>query len=294
MDLGRAAKINSAGFNPKLTMKYSSYLRLNRWFQVVLALAVAGPIWATAQTNKPAPAQTSAGSEALPPAREIIDRFIKEIGGEEVFAKVQSQKMVGSVSMPAQGIRGTLNVLSKRPNKMLITVTIPGLGEIVQGYDGTTAWSINPATGPMLLEGKMLEQLREQAHFDAILHRDEDYKSMKTTAAREFEGKQTYEITLVRKSGQEVKEYYDRKTGLLHAMVMEQETPFGAVAVANIMEDYKKFGDFRFGTKITQKMGPIEQVMQIDSIEVNTVPDAAFNPPAEIKALARQSGQKKD
>lgn len=244
-------------------------------------------IGAQAQADKPA-ASKSDSSDKLPPAREVIDRFIEVMGGKEAFRKVESQQAKGKFEMAAQGIKGDLEVFAKRPNKLLVKINIPGIGDVTTGFDGKVGWALNAATGPILMDGKQLEQMRDQADFDSVLHEEEDFKSMETVAKAEFEGKECYKLKLVKKSGQEMTEFYDVKNGLLAGSIVTQESPLGAVEVTNALGDYKKFGDIQFATKVVQKMGPLEQVMTIDSFELNKVDDSVFALPDQIKALANE------
>ena len=189
--------------------------------------------------------------------------------------------------MPGQGIVGDMEVFAKRPDKTLMKVNIPGIGEVVQGYDGKIGWSVNPVTGPMLLEGKMLEEFREQASFDVDLHDESEFKSMETVEKTVFDGKPCYKLKLVRVSGKEVTEYFEVETGLLAGSTQTQETALGPVVVTGSVSDYKKFGDTLFATKLTQKLGPLTQLMTLESMEFNTVPDSVFELPETIKTLAK-------
>jgi hypothetical protein len=140
----------------------------------------------------------------------------------------------------------------------------------------------------MVLEGKALEQSREQARFDAVLHDASEYKSMQTVERTTFEGKECYKLKLVRRSGQEVTEYYQVDTGLLAGSAETQETPLGPIAATAIASDYRKFGDVLFATRLVQKMGPLSQVMTFEKMEFNTVEDAKFDLPEAIKALVKK------
>ena len=235
-----------------------------------------------------APAVKTGSAEKLPPAKEVIEKFVQAIGGREAFAKVQSQQAKGKFEMTAQGIKGDLQVFAKRPDRLFVKINIAAIGDIATGYDGKTGWSVNAATGPAVMEGKELEQMREQAHFDHMLHAEKDFKSMETIGVTQFEGQDCYQLKLVRKSNSEVTEYYDRKTGLLVGYIGTQESQLGPLVVTNILGGYKKFGDVLFATKVTQKMGPIEQTMTLDSFELNKVEDGIFELPAQIKTLIKK------
>ncbi len=228
------------------------------------------------------------GDTPLPKAEVVLEQFIKALGGNGVFEKIQSQHTHGNVDMAGQGISGKLEVFAKRPDKLLIKITMPGIGDLYQGFDGNVGWSLNPVTGPMILEGKMLDQVREQARFDAILHDLSEYKKVETVGRTPFEGQDAYQLKLVRKSGQETTEFYDIKTGLLIGSNEVQETPLGAVNVSASIGEYKKFGDALFATKLAQKMGPLTQVMTFTSMDFKELDDSVFDLPNQIKALLKK------
>ena len=62
----------------------------------------------------------------------------------------------------------------------------------------------------------------------------------------------------------------------------------GSMLVTSTASDYKKFGDLLMATKTIQKVAGIQQVMTIDSVEYNKVPDSEFELPTAIKALVNQ------
>src|SRR5690349_17380240 len=100
--------------------------------QILAALVFILPYAALAETS----ATKAASTNALPHAQEILSKFVKEIGGTAAFAKVDSQHMTGKCEMAAQGITGKLEVFAKRPDKLVIKISIPGVGDILQGFDG--------------------------------------------------------------------------------------------------------------------------------------------------------------
>jgi zinc protease len=241
-----------------------------------------------AQTEKPAVVAKPGATAPLPAAKDVIARFIKLMGGKEAFSKIKSQHGKGKFSMPAQGLEGDLEVFALRPNKLLTEMTISGIGKVQQGFDGTVGWSLSVATGPMLQQGKQLQQAAEQAQFDSVLHNATDYKSMENLGEAEFQGRTVYKLKLIKNSDVEVTEYYDKESGMLIGSTSPQETPLGPMMVINLAGDYKRFGDVYFPTKVVQKVGPIEQIMTITSYEFNTVDPKVFELPAEIKTLIKK------
>src|SRR5574339_831898 len=130
---------------------------------LLLMLASAAPLAAQVpQTTPQAKPQTRppAVQEALPSARQIVDRHVAAIGGRAAIMAHTSSHATGTISIPSAGLSGPLEVFAARPDKSLLKMSLGGLGDLQEGFDGTIGWSISAMTGPTLLQGKQLEQKR--------------------------------------------------------------------------------------------------------------------------------------
>lgn len=260
----------------------------------ILAAAIAGP--AAAQSPAlPAPARppksiaevASPAPAALPSARSIIDRHIAAIGGRDAVLGHSSTHATGTLSIPSAGMTGAVEIFAAKPNRSALKVTISGVGEVLEGFNGTTGWNVSPMSGPMLLEGKQLAEKRFDADYFAELHDDSRYESMTTVEQTAFDGRQCYKLRLVKKGGGEDIEYYDVQTGLKAGSTTTRETPMGTVTGTTVETDYKKFGNVLQPTTIRQTMMGLQQVITLASIEYDKVPETAFEPPAQVKALIK-------
>jgi hypothetical protein len=223
----------------------------------------------------------------LPPARAIVDRYVGAVGGAEAFARHTSRHAKGRISMPAQGVEGEMEMLAARPDLMRVRMTIQGVGEIQSGYDGKVGWSVNPLTGPMLLEGKALQQTKADSDFDAVLHTDNAFTSLETVERTTFEGRPAYKVRAVRTTGDEDFEFFDAENGLMLGAIVTRESPMGSVKATHVTADYRTFGAIKIATRIVQRLMGTEQVITIDSVDFNTVDPAAFVPPPQIRALIK-------
>jgi hypothetical protein len=183
------------------------------------------------------------------------------------------------------GITGTVEVYSAKPDKSLMKVTLGGIGDVLEGYDGTTAWSLSPMTGPMLATGKELEQKKFDAAFYSELHEPGRYVSMKTVEKTMFEGRPCYKVSLVKSDSSEDLELYDVQTGLKAGATATRESPMGPMSVTQVQADYKKFGGVLVPTTLKQSAMGVQQIFTITAIEFDNVAPAVFDPPAAIKAL---------
>lgn len=229
-----------------------------------------------------------AKKEGLPTAQQVMQRYAKEIGGKDAFEKHSSQHLTGTIEIPAQKISGKMEVFASRPNKLVMKVSMPGLGDVTTGFNGEVGWMNTAITGPMLLEGKMKEEVATQADFDHTLHDPADYKVMETLGKEEFNGEECYELNLVHKSGFESTEFFSVKTGLQIGFIATQQTQFGPVKTTTLVSDYKKFEDLLMPAKTVQKVSGIETVMTIEKMDYDKVEASVFNVPPEVKTLLEQ------
>ncbi len=98
-------------------------------------------------------------------------------------------------------------------------------------------------TGPMVLEGRQLEEKRFDADFHGELRGADRYASMTTLERTDFEGRPCYKVRLVRKSGGEDTEFYDVETGLKAGSITTRETQMGTVTGTTVATNYRKFGN---------------------------------------------------
>jgi hypothetical protein len=233
-----------------------------------------------------APAAAQTASAPLPPAKEIIARFVAATNSPAVMAKHSSLRSKGRFEVPGAGVAGDLEIAQARPNKIVTRVALPGMGEVVRGYDGTTGWSLDPMSGPRLLGGRELDAVREDSDFGTPSRQGPNVASAETLERTEMNGEACYKVKVVWKSGREVLDCYSVATGLLIASVSTQESQMGSVEVTNLIGDYKDFGGQKIATRLRQQAMGQEQVMTIESVEYDAADSSMFEMPPAIKALA--------
>ncbi len=247
-----------------------------RRFLAALTLIAAAPVAVAAQAD-------------LPPASQLIDRYVEAVGGRDAIMSLPDSRTVGTFAMPSMGIQGSLEVFAARnPTRLLSVVDIPGLGVVRNGYTGEVGWSLDPNMGPRLLDGKELASMVEGASDAGSLRDASMFTTRETVEKTEMNGQPCYKVRLVWKSGRETFDCYSVDSGLLVATTANQETPMGNVEVVSMMDGYKRFGDVMTATKITQQMMGQEQVMTVDSVVYGPIDASKFVPPQEIQTLINQ------
>ncbi len=234
-----------------------------------------------------APAVVLGRQSDLPPARDIIQRHVAAIGGEAAYRALTSMRVRGRFEITGQNIAAEFEQLAARPDKLLMTADIAGIGHTEQGYDGTVAWTIDPQTGPRVLKDRERDEAIADAIFDGPLHRPENIRTLTTVGRETFDGHPALKVKVVLRSGVEQDEYFAVDSGLEIGWEGRRATPLGVVPTTAILRDYKPFGGLLQPTTLVQKALFVEQILRVTSVEYNVVPKDAFEPPPAIHALLR-------
>jgi len=255
---------------------------------LVATLAVAPPLEAQTAQAPPAPRRAPADTAAaLPSARSIVDKFIAATGGRTAILAHTSTRVTGTMSIAGSGMSGAIEVLNAKPNLSLVKVTIPGIGEILDGFDGTIGWMLSPVMGPMVYQGKELADRKFDADYYGDLHDASRYSSMRTVEKTTFEGRPCYKVSLTRIGGGEDIEFYDVATSLKAGSIMSRATPMGEVSSTTVLSEYRKFGDLLLPAVMSQSSMGTRQDIIVTTVEYDKVTRSAFEAPPQIRALIK-------
>ena len=75
----------------------------------------------------------------MPTVDQVLENYVKAIGGKDAFMKVTSRVEKGTLEIAAMGVNAPIEMYSKAPSKSYFFLEIPSYGVITEGFDGTTA-----------------------------------------------------------------------------------------------------------------------------------------------------------
>jgi hypothetical protein len=240
---------------------------------VLAALAI------TAAFSVPAAAQD------LPPANQVVERYVQAVGGRAAFERHAHRTTEAEMSMPAMGLSMTVVVKQARPNRMVSTTEIPGMGTMASGYDGSVAWSMDPMSGVRLITGEELHQTLRQADFEANLDLARLFPEMETVERTTRGDRECWNVRMTDEHGVVVLNCFDVDTGLLLAGVAQQTSPMGTVEVEMVFSEYREFDGIRMPTVTTMSMMGQQMVMTVRSVSHDPIPDSEFELPDQARAL---------
>ena len=226
----------------------------------------------------------SAQAATLPAAASIVSKYAAAVGAPAYLgAKAIITK--GAMSMPSAGINAQFQLTQLTPNQMQMVTTIPGMGEVQVGFDGTNGWAMDPMQGPRVLAGAELDQMKDEADRRSNVRSAELFSAMETVKDTTMNGERCFLVKLNWKSGRQSYDCYSAGTGMLVASKSVQKTAMGEIPVVTLFSDFKKFGGVTVPTKTVQELMGQQQILTITSVDFGDGAGVVIAPPAAVQAL---------
>lgn len=213
-------------------------------------------------------------------AQAVFDSYVEAIGGREVIENVETLKIVGTMNIPSMNMSANVLMIQKAPNLFYSEQNIPGMGKMVQAYDGKVGWANDSMQGFRPLVGEELELLLEEnsVHSDLLLA--ERYASAEVIENPTAEGLIVVKAT--RKINGNVDTLnFDSKTRFLTSLeAVEDMGPQGSIPVKVLLLDYQEFDGIKSPRKLVMENPAMTIEMNFEDFEVNgEVAEGQFSSP---------------
>ncbi|HKQ79635.1 MAG TPA: C45 family autoproteolytic acyltransferase/hydrolase [Blastocatellia bacterium] len=239
------------------------------------------------QTPPDKPAEPNVG-EAPPTLEQILDKYVRALGGKAALQAPTSRVMKGTLEAPDIGAKGAIEIYAKAPNKQLTEVALAMVGNPRAGFNGNTAWQEEYG------EVKELTVYpRRDADFYLPLKLRELFPRIELKGKEKLGAREVYRLEAPR-GGNPRRWYFDTESGLL--LRVETRNPEGHLLSREDYEDYRAVDGIQFPFTTRQlDQDQIETVIKYSEIKHNvSVDDAKFDMPAAksvSEALGTQTKQ---
>ena len=222
-----------------------------------------------------------------PTADQLFAHQIAISGGEAHIRALKNRVMVGMMERKAEGVTMRMVTVQAAPDRMLQAASLPGLGEFVEAYDGTTAWSMNPVTGPAVKQGPELAEVQRLADLYAPLHYAEHYPTRTLVGPVEHAGEPCWQVDATTDDGQPRTFYFAQDDGYLKGMAFDFVTEMGVLPAVTSFLAYERFDGHPIATRTLAMVDTMEVILTTSEVKHN-VPTAElpdFTPPPAVQAL---------
>lgn len=228
-----------------------------------------------------------------PSVDDLVAKNVAARGGADKIKSLQSMKITGTATAP-NGMQLPLTIYVKRPGLIRTEMNLQGMS-MVQAFDGTNGWAINPMTGStdpkQSSEAESAAVRRNAATFlDGPLM---DYKArgnkVEYLGKEDVKGSPAYKLK-VTIGGQDMTVYLDTKTYLEVRNTAKVNAMGQDMVVDTYPADYKPEGGVLFSHSTSSEMnGTPMMKMTLDKVEVNApMEDSMFKMPAKPAADKKQ------
>ena len=213
-----------------------------------------------------------------PTAQALFDKHYAAVGGRPAMLAASPRTETGAADLSFAGITATYKQITA-PTGTLLELEIPGFGSVLQGSDGTVAWSDNPQAGASKLSGP--EACEANAASKPTFWAPGTYKAATVTGEMTFEGKAAWRVQYTSACGVERALVFDKATGFRIGEI--RTGPEGETR--SIFDEYKPFGKVMLPTRITRGTPNGDIVITVAKVSFDPVPAETLALPASVKAL---------
>lgn len=216
---------------------------------------------------------------------EIINKHVDAIGGMDKLNSLKTVKLSGTSGFGSMEFPFTMTY--KLPSAMLMESTIQGM-TMKQGYDGETAWMVNPFMGssdPQKMNEEQTKGMKEEADFQGSLvnYKDKGNK-IELEGKEDMEGSDTYKLKVTNRDGDVSYYYLDASTYLILKTSTKRKIKEKEINADTYFSDYKSEGGILLAHAMEVKadMGEMghSQKITIEKFEFNIpVDDSIFKMP---------------
>jgi len=227
----------------------------------------------------------SAAHASAQTADEIVEKFIKTVGGMEKIQAVKSLRRVGKYT-GGGGFEAQLVEENRRPNLVRQEFIIQGMTGVT-AYDGKTGWKIEPWNGKKDAEALSEEEMKgiiEDSDLDGpLVNYKQKGVKVEYVGTDEVEGTDAYKLKVTLANG-DVRFYYMDTDYYVPIKIDTKRMIRGAEReYETVLGDYKEVGGWYlpFSIESGVKGSPFRSKVTYEKIDANVaLDDSRFARPA--------------
>ena len=222
------------------------------------------------------PIQQAAGQ---PPANEILDRYVKALGGPERVAALASFTAKGSYTgYPDESDKIALEMYARAPGQRTL-VAHSRSGDTTWTFDGRSAWIAAPATEkpvPVLaLTGQDLDGVKLESEVSFPARIKQALTNWRTGFPTLINDREINLVQGTTTNGGTATLCFDKETGLLVRLVRFSNSPVGRVVTRVDYSDYREVSGVKMPFKWTVTWLDGRSTYELTSVEPNVAIDAS-------------------
>jgi len=224
--------------------------------------------------------------------QKIIEQYVKTAGGGRVLSQIQTLALEGTFTTE-DGRSGTYTFDTRLPNRYY-TELLVGDKNLIEAYNGKSAWRRNAAGEIGTLVGPEGMQLEAAAHFynSRLINPKKNKIGVAFEGHAHVRGKDALQLELTTATGVKREVFFDPET---HLIVKEAAT-VGGIEEEIFYDDYRTIDSVKLPYKIELRRGSDQYDISITRAVINgTIGERVFDFPKksqvqlpDLKALFKE------
>ena len=245
-------------------------------FSFIISLAVA----ASAQKTDTTKLETAA--QKLPSVKEVLEKYVKSVGGRDSIQKIKSRFVTGTVEIAPMNLSGPFESYSAPEGKSYSKIELSGVGNLLEGTDGKTAWVANPFQGNREKTGDELLQSKLTNDFYRDLRLEKLFPKMALKGIEKVNEKDAYVVTATAEGVPSETWYFDTKSGLMVRSDITAIAPEGNQPITFFYEDHRAVDGLMIPFRIRSQTPSFVITMQVSEVKHGLpVDDSKFARPKQ-------------
>jgi hypothetical protein len=215
----------------------------------------------------------------------VLEKYVKAIGGKDAWNKVESRSIKAEFEGP-NGAASGWSLQAKAPNKRLTRMESSPWGVLLDGFDGTTAWSKN-LNGVQTKDGDALSRAEKEADFRREVRLKELYPDLVFKGTETLDGEEVQVLESQPTPSSKERFSFSAKTGFLVRQQSESKNATGNdVRVEFRYSDYRAVDGIQYPygqkLKVSAAGQEIEFGMKVKDVKHNgKFEDSIFSKPSD-------------
>lgn len=217
------------------------------------------------------PGEKKRPEPALPPAEQILDKYLAAVGGagavQKITSRVEKGTLTGFGSQPS-----AIDIYAKAPDKRLSVMHLPN-GESTTAFDGHAGWLGFPGRPPHIMNAAENDAARMDADLRFPITIKTMYPKFAVHPGEKIDGHDTLLVVGHDESRPPLRLYFDPQSGLLLRLIRYLETPLGRIPTQIDYADYHDADGVKVpyrwtlaqpGNRFTIQVTELQQNRQVD------------------------------
>lgn len=203
-------------------------------------------------------------------AAQVMDNYIKAVGGAEILKQIQDVEINMSVEVPGMPspASGTEKYLNNE--KYFMEMKMAGMGTLQKEvYNGETATE-SGMRGTSEITGDELKDYKLKAYVVPELYYEKHKVKTELKEMATIDGEKAYGVEVTMPSGETTMHYYSADSGLKIKTSTSQETPNGPVTQNVFLTNYENYDGLMQPKVQKLKVGGQTITVTIEQVKVNS------------------------